>query len=124
MEDLEEKIQTILSDPQQLQSILSFAQSLGISPPPQPLENTASEPPQPSSAEADGNANAEFSAILSQVSHMDRRQEALLLALKPFLKPSRRQKIDRAVQAARFSHLAGLALRRSREQPQKEEPYV
>lgn len=123
MEDLEEKIQTILSDPQQLQSILSFAQSLGISPP-QPSENTASEPPQPSSAEADGSANAEFSAILSQVSHMDHRQEALLLALKPFLKPSRRQKIDRAVQAARFSHLAGLALRRSREQPQKEEPYV
>ena len=40
------------------------------------------------------------------------RQEALLRALEPFLRPSRREKIERALQIARLSGIAGSALRR------------
>ena len=40
------------------------------------------------------------------------RQEALLRALEPFLRPARREKIERALQIARLSGIAGSALRR------------
>ena len=50
-------------------------------------------------------------AELEQAGKLEKKQENLLNALKPFLKPARREKIDRAMQAARLSHLAGYALK-------------
>ena len=41
----------------------------------------------------------------------DGKQEALLCALKPFLRPERREGIDRAMQLAKLSQLAGIALK-------------
>lgn len=38
-------------------------------------------------------------AMLRQAGKMDKRQEALLLALKPFLRKERQEKIDRALHA-------------------------
>ena len=42
---------------------------------------------------------------------LEQKQEALLNALRPFLKPNRREKLDRAIRAARLSQLAGRALK-------------
>ena len=54
---------------------------------------------------------------------MDKRQEALLLALKPFLRKERQEKIDRALHAARLASLASLALKnRGRGPGAKETP--
>ena len=54
---------------------------------------------------------------------MDKRQEALLLALKPFLRRERQEKIDRALHAARLASLASLALKnRGRGPGAKETP--
>ena len=39
------------------------------------------------------------------------RREKLLMALRPFLKPERQEKLDRALRLARLTHLAGGALR-------------
>ena len=53
----------------------------------------------------------------------DKKQEALLLALKPFLRKDRQSKIDRALQAARLASLASLALKnRGRGPGPKETP--
>ena len=75
---------------------------------PEPPKPTAAAPSAEQAPEDRGSA---LRTLLQQVGKLDRRQENLLNALKPFLKPERREKVDRAMQAARISRLAGAALR-------------
>ena len=115
---LEQAVGALLQDPQQLQKIFALAQSLGISPP-QPSGLPPSAPPPPDTPDSVRMTQEErpqecqeaLGAFLQKAGTLDRRQENLLNALKPFLKPERREKIDRAMQAARLSRLAGAALR-------------
>ena len=102
MEDLESKISDILSDPDAMAGILSMAKSLGLgAPDPQGT-------PQP--AEADSGISDTVAGLLSAAGQINGKQAALLQALRPFLKESRRSKIDRAMQAARISRIAGYAI--------------
>ncbi len=48
---------------------------------------------------------------MRQAKEENPQQDALLNALKPFVRPERREKIDRAMQIARISHIAGHAIR-------------
>lgn len=109
-QELEARLGEILHDPGQLQSIFTLARSLGLSPQQAPPEPAPPPAPKPQDAAAP-RANDMLSELLQKAGKLDRRQENLLNALKPFLKPARREKIDRAMQAARLSRLAGAALR-------------
>ena len=116
MDDLEQKIQSVLSDPEQMQQVLNMARALGVSIPeseePKAREQETSPPVQNIPPQAGVDALSEpVSQLLQQAGKLEKRQENLLNALKPFLKPNRREKIDRAMQVARLSHLAGYALR-------------
>ena len=116
---LEQAIGAVLQDPQQLQKIFALAQSLGLSPPEAPAAPAAPPPPAPPkpapaappAEQTPEDRGSALRALLQQAGKLDRRQENLLNALKPFLKPERREKVDRAMQAARISRLAGAALR-------------
>ena len=117
---LEQQIGAILQDPQQLQKVFALAQSLGLSPPqpstPEPpaepsLTAAAAQPSFSQNAPPQSAVSDALSDLLQKAGQLDRRQENLLNALKPFLRPDRREKIDRAMQAARISRLAGAALR-------------
>ena len=128
MDDLEEKINSVLSDPVQMQKIMAIAQSLGMPPP----QQTDAEPPtktqlpsNESQAQSAEKPEAQVlppntAALLSQAGKLDKKQENLLNALRPFLRPARRQKFDRALQIARISHLAGFALKSRTELPESE----
>ena len=110
---LEQQIGAILQDPQQLQKVFALAQSLGLSPPEPPAEPSpapVAPPSFPQNAPQAAVSDA-LGDLLQKAGQLDRRQENLLNALKPFLRPERREKIDRAMQAARISRLAGAALR-------------
>ena len=114
----EQAIGAMLQDPEQMQKIFALAQSLGFSPPaaqqapPPPPEPPVSPPPTPKQeASPPDDRQQALGELLQKAGTLDRRQENLLNALKPFLKPERREKIDRAMQAARISRLAGAALR-------------
>lgn len=110
MENLEQTIQAVLNDPEQMKNIMEMAKSLGFSP---PDGESAAQTEEPSGL---GNLFSEpVGQLLSQAGKLDRKQENLLNAIKPFLSPVKQEKIDRAMQVARLSHLAGYALR-SREQ--------
>lgn len=116
MDDLEQKIQSVLSDPEQMQQVLNMARALGVSIPesgePKAREQETSPPEQNIPPQAGVDALSEpVSQLLQQAGKLEKRQENLLNALKPFLKPNRREKIDRAMQVVRLSHLAGYALR-------------
>ena len=102
MEDLEEKLQAVLSDPNQMQQILALASSLGLSAPGGPGSDGGALAPPTHTKEL---------SIQPQADQPDVRQKALLDALRPFLRPERQKKLDQAMQVARLSHLAEFALR-------------
>ena len=133
MDDLERALRAVLDDPAQLQELRELAGSMGFSVPqaqqePEPAtQATQPEPvpePEPARAVFQQQALPEpAAAMLRQAGKMDKRQEALLLALKPFLRKERQEKIDRALHAARLASLASLALKnRGRGPGAKETP--
>lgn len=116
MSDFEEKLNSILSNPDAMAQVMNLAQSLGGS-----IGATASPPPEPSVKPSGNEARAKpadlFSGIdpalitkllpllgeLNQTDSDERLQ--LLYALRPFLKPERQDKVERAVKAARLIHI-------------------
>lgn len=100
MEDLEEKISSVLNNPQQLSQILSIAKNLGLTPSDAEGEPTEEAPQTHALPE-----------LLKHVNVKDDKQAALLKALKPYLKPEKRAKLERAVQLAKFSGLAEQVLK-------------
>ena len=123
MEGLEEKLQNILSDPNSMAQIMSMAQSLGLSPqneqrpPSQPAEENFELLQAAMGQQSDGGKMPDLQflqsmmGVMQQAQRSDGKQEALLCALKPFLRPERREGIDRAMQLAKLSQLAGIALK-------------
>lgn len=109
MEDLENKISEILGDPQAMAGILSLAQSLGLTPSSEESEPTepAAAPPPPQSDPMSGS----MAQLLSMAGSLGGKEMALLQALRPLLREDRRAKLDRAIQAARISQIAGTAMK-------------
>ncbi len=119
MDDFEGKLNQILSDPASMAQIMSIAQNLMGQTNSAPAsssddENQQTEAPNASATPAanfEQGIPASFLAILQQAGSLDGKEVALFNALKPFLKPDRREKIDKAMRIARLSHLAGFAIR-------------
>ena len=100
MSEMEEKLNSVLSNPQLMQQIMSMAKSLGQS----------NEPPQEQKQEIslpamDLAAIQKLSGLASQ-STIDREQQALLKALTPYLHPDRIAKLERAMRAAKMARFA------------------
>ena len=130
MSELEDKLNSLLSDPDAMAQVMQLAQSLSGG-----AANggaAAPSPPPPQSVPA-GNAASgagDLNAMLSQltggldpdllsrllpvVSQMNRPESsetsALLYALQPFLRDKRRDKVARAAQLAKLIHLAKVFL--------------
>lgn len=86
--------------------VLSLAQSFGMSTEPPTGQDQPPAPPPP----PDDQFIKTIMSMMQQARKSDGKQEALLAAIKPYLAPERRGKIDQALQIARVSHLAGAAL--------------
>lgn len=102
MENLDEALGKLLSDPNAMSQVMSLAQSLGAMVPPEP-EVQKPEAPLP----------LQGLEKLTSLSGSNDRHTALFRALGPFLSPKRREKLERAMQLARLSGLASLALQQS-----------
>ena len=113
MAQLEEQLNQILGDPQAMEQIMALAQSLSGKQEEerQPEEETQppaeNDPPSPLSAldGLDPRLLRMGMGLLSEYSAQDDKKTALLAALKPFLKPERQEKVERALQLARLFHL-------------------
>ena len=105
----EDKLNQILGDPEKMAQIMSLAQSFGGG---QPEPSAPSAPPVSPPVQDEAFLRG-IMQMMQQAQHTDSKQEALLCALKPYLVPERRDKIDRALQIARLSQLASFALRNS-----------
>lgn len=120
MSEFDEKLNTLLNDPNAMAQVMSLAQSLsGRMDGGADGENGSAPPPPPPSADG---GMPDAAALLSSLSGLDtelvrrllkqmNRPESaetttLLRALRPFLSEARRDKVDRAAQLARLIHAA------------------
>ncbi len=94
MDELERALRAVLDDPAQLQELRALAGSLGLGQPdaaaPQEAAPPVAEPPPPPAQPPKPPVQETVSlpepaaAMLRQAGKADKKQEALLLALKPF----------------------------------------
>ena len=105
MEGMEEKLNSILSNPQMMQQIMSLAQNLGQGAP-EPVREPEPEIPQGPDPAMLGKAMALFGK-----SNIDPDQRLLLKALNPYLPSQRIARLERAMRAAKLAGLASTLLR-------------
>ena len=125
MSEWEEKLNTLLSDPDAMAQVMSMAQNLSqqlgakdgdpAAPPGGDAADSgasgpgSSAPPDLSSllGSLDPAAIRKLTPLLSQLNRPESGETAAFLrAMRPFLKPERQEKIDRAAQLARLIYLA------------------
>lgn len=134
MSDFEEKLNAILSNPESMGQIMNLAQSLNLGGGGEPSGEGGPAAPQPEASPESASSGipdglSGLGSLLGQIDPKligrllplagelagggnDERMQ-LLYALRPFLKPERRDKVERAVKTARLIHvgkklLAGL----------------
>lgn len=121
MAEWEEKLNTILGDPEAMGQILSLAQSLGLSSRPEQEDHSpeegGQEVEQPPLSGGDPAMLRQSMALLSALGQEENdKRTALLTALKPFLKPERQASLDRAIQLQRLTKMARVAFRLLRDE--------
>lgn len=103
MDDMESKLSAILSNPEMMQQIQALAGSLNQpNPPPKHEPQKQSAPALP---ELDLTTVQKLSGLAKQ-SAIDKNQQALLQALRPYLSSQRIAKLEKAMRAARVASLA------------------
>lgn len=107
MENMEEKIMDVLGDPEKLSQIMDIAKGLGFSPPAD--DATAAAEPEPEMTGA-------IMGLLQKMNAPNGKRDALMHALMPYLQPNRQKKLQRALQVAKMSKIAGAALKNYSEQ--------
>ncbi|MDD5864508.1 MAG: hypothetical protein PUD80_07735 [Firmicutes bacterium] len=107
MSEMEEKLASILGNPQLMQQIMSMAQAMDNSQSPKepPAAPPQQAPPSPPPANLDLGAMQKLAGLTRQ-SGIDQNQQALLKALSPYISRERRAKLEKAMRAARIARLA------------------
>lgn len=122
MAEFDDKLNSILSNPDAMSQIMQLAQSLSgsgpepPSPPPPPPQQTAAPPPMGGgdlfsslSSLAGGMDPKLLTRLLPLIQELggqrDSNARALLYALRPYLKEEKQNKVERALQLARLFHL-------------------
>ena len=120
MAEFDDKLNSILSNPDAMAQIMQLAQSLGggteqpAAPPPPPPQ--APQPPAPAPGGGDllssltGGLDPQLLLrLLPLIQELGGQQDSnarqLLYALRPYLRPERQEKIERALQLARLFHI-------------------
>ena len=110
MSELDEKLNSILSNPATMQQIMSLAQALNQSEAQRQSTNSTAPPQQsaePAVKEAPFNPNLlNKIAGLMERGSIDKNQESLLKALGPYLSRQKLQKLERAMHAAKMAGIA------------------
>ena len=109
MDEMEDKLSSILGNPQMMQQIMSMAQALGGSQQEPKKEEPPPPPKNPSSTGFDPAMMQKLFAIARQ-SGIDKNQQALLKALSPYLSRERIVKLEKAMRAAKIAAVASTAL--------------
>lgn len=116
MAEFDDKLNSILSNPDAMAQIMQLAQSIGgadASPVQQPQQAQQTPPAERSGDLLSSLAGGLDSKLLLRLMPLiqelggqrDSNAKQLLYALRPYLKPERQEKVERALQLARLFHL-------------------
>lgn len=100
MSEMEDKLNSVLNNPQMMQQIMAMAQSMGAQP--QKEDSSPKAEPLP---ELDLGMLKKLSGLAGQ-SNIDKNQQSLLKALGPYLSLERIAKLEKAMRAARMARMA------------------
>lgn len=114
MSELDDKLNSILSNPAMMQQILSLAQALNQSEAQQPQapQSQVQQPQIPQEHFTPTNDRGINPNLLSKIAALmqrgsiDKNQEALLRALRPYLNNQKLEKLERAMHAAKMAGIA------------------
>ena len=100
MNEFEDKLNSLLNDPKQMESFASFAKSI-----------MGGEMPEILSGEPDPDPELmrKIGSLLSRGDSLGNKDKKLLEAMKPYLSEKRRSKMDRAMKIAKLASIAELA---------------
>lgn len=101
MGELEDQLNSILSDPEQMAKIAGLAKS---------LMGGGDEAAPPSSEKAPDLGLLQMLGRAMQGGGGNSREQALLAAMKPYLSEKRQGKVDRAMKLARLARIARFAM--------------
>lgn len=108
MAEMEDKLNSILSDPNMMQQIMSMAQALGS----EQAQKEDAAPPQSQGFSLPDIDMATMQRItgLARQSGIDKREQSLLRALGGYLSKDRVNRLERAMRAAKMAKIATSAL--------------
>lgn len=113
MAEFDEKLNSILSNPDAMAQIMQLAQSLGggggqesAPPPPPPPAGGGGDPLSSLTGGMDPKLLTRLLPLIQELGgQRDSNARNLLYALRPYLRSDRQEKIERALQLARLFHL-------------------
>jgi hypothetical protein len=115
--DLGQMLQSVLSDPEQVEKLGQMAKSLmgSLEPPREAAqqEGVSSPPAQPSAAGGLSNADGQMLSSLGKLfstKETNSRSTALLMAMRPYMCPEKQEKLDKAIKIAQMVHIAGAVM--------------
>ena len=112
MGELEDKINAVLSDPQQMAEISRLAQSLMGTGQPNAHTETAAPPETTTQAPSLPNLGSLLGGLSGGgTAAPDTDNQALLTAMLPYLSPHRQEKLRAAMRLGKMAKLAGFALK-------------
>ena len=108
MAEMEDKINSILSDPKMMERIMSMAQALGAG-------QTEVEGPKEAKSVTPSFPDIDMATVqrltgLAKQSSIDKREQSLLRALGGYLSKDRISRLERAMRAAKMAKIATSAL--------------
>ena len=113
MDVMEDKLNSILSNPEIMSQLMTMAQSLGNQAPEPPRQEPSPPSPPPQKSQPSNNfdmAMVHKIAGIMQQTGIDRNQTALLRALSPYLSPDRISKLEKAMRAAKIAGVAATVM--------------
>lgn len=106
MSELDDKLNSILSNPQMMQKIMSLAKSMGsASEQPQTSAQRSESPPPAADIPIDMSLLNKIASVMQRGS-VDREEQQLIQALRPYLSAMKLSKLQRAMQAAKMAQVA------------------
>lgn len=108
--DLGAMLSSVLSDPEQMAKLGRAAQSLmsagsGVETPP-----AAARPPAEAAEAGDGGVLSALGRMFAPGAGTN-RSTALLVAMRPYMRPEKQEKLDRAMKIAQMARIAGAVIR-------------
>ena len=97
--ELASRLEAVLSDPAQMEKIAQMAKGLFDQPPGSGQPAEGESPPAPSQPEA--RMLSAIGRAFADGRQQTSRSTALLLAMRPYMRPEKQEKLDRALQVAR-----------------------